>query len=109
MESTNRLEVSGSYYSCFHVLISRIAKYAENDFSFLRTKIRELHPVHRASLGALLRHLLRVASHSDKNAMIVEELAAKFWYAVLRGNEFVPVGGIHVKVRCVNLCLIFSC
>ena len=41
--------------------------------------------------------------------MTVEELAAKFWYAVLRGNEFVPVGGIHVKVRCVDLFLIFSC
>ncbi|KAH9041938.1 hypothetical protein EDB84DRAFT_1559528 [Lactarius hengduanensis] len=51
------------------------ARYTENDFSLWRSKIRELHPVHRASLGALLRHLLRVSSHSDKNAMTVEALA----------------------------------
>ena len=93
--------MSGSYYR-FHILISCIAKYAENDFSLLRTKIRELHPVHRASLGALLRHLLRVASHSDKNAMTVEELAAKFRYIVLRGNEII-IEGVHIKVHCVDL------
>ena len=79
---------------------------AENDFSLLRTKIRELHPVHKASLGALLRHLFRVSSHSDTNAMTVEELAAKFRYAVLRGNEVLQ-GGIHIKVRCIDLHLIF--
>ena len=79
---------------------------AENDFSLLRTKIRELHPVHRASLGALLRHLLHVASHSDTNAMTVEELAAKFWYAVLPGNEILP-GGVHIKVHW-SISLIFS-
>jgi hypothetical protein len=66
--------------------MSCIADYAENDFSLLRKKIGELHSVHRASLGALLRHLLHVASHSDKNAMTVEKLAAKFRYAVLRGK-----------------------
>ncbi|KAH8989386.1 hypothetical protein EDB86DRAFT_3081124 [Lactarius hatsudake] len=63
------------------------ARYTENDFSLWRSKIRELHPVHRASLGALLRHLLRVSSHSDKNAMTVEALAARFRYGVLRGGQ----------------------
>ncbi|KAN0140300.1 Rho GTPase activation protein [Lactarius tabidus] len=72
------------------------ANYAENDFSLLRTKIRELHPVHRPSLEALLRHLLRVASHSDTNAMTAEKLAARFQYAVLRGNEVLQ-DGIHIK------------
>ncbi|KAH9057712.1 hypothetical protein EDB87DRAFT_1578446 [Lactarius vividus] len=62
------------------------ARYAENDHSMLRSKIRELHPVHRASLEAVLQHLLFVASHSDKNAMAVEALAAQFCYTVLRGN-----------------------
>jgi len=61
------------------------ARYTENDFSLFRSKIRELHPVHRASLGALLRHLLFVA-RSDKNSMTVEALAAQFCYAVLPGN-----------------------
>jgi hypothetical protein len=81
----------------FHNLMSCIAKYAENDFSLLRTKIRELHPVHRASLGALLRHLLLVASHSDNNDMTVEKLAANFRQVVLRGNE-VRQDGVYIKV-----------
>ncbi|KAN0140294.1 hypothetical protein V8E53_002190 [Lactarius tabidus] len=71
-------------------------KYPENDFSLLRTKIGELHPIHRASLGALLRHLLRVASYSDKNTMTVEELAARFYYAVLLRND-VWRDGVDIK------------
>jgi imidazolonepropionase-like amidohydrolase len=82
--------------------MSFIAKYPENNFSLLRTKIRELHPIHRATLGALLRHLLRVASHSDTNAMTVKELAATFRYAVLRGNDVLQ-DGVHIKVRCIDL------
>jgi len=73
------------------------AKYAENDFSLLRTKIRELHPVHRASLGTLLRHLLRVSSHSHKNVMNVEALAIRFSYTVLRTGNVVLQGGVDVK------------
>ncbi|KAI9456984.1 hypothetical protein BJY52DRAFT_526951 [Lactarius psammicola] len=72
------------------------ARYIKNDFSMLRSKIRELHPVHRASLGALLRHLLRVASRSNKNAMTVEALASHFRYAVLRGRLILQ-DGVHVK------------
>ncbi|KAH9050552.1 Rho GTPase activation protein [Lactarius hengduanensis] len=72
------------------------ARYTENDFSLLRSKIGELHPVHRASLGTLLRHLLRVSSHSDKNAMTVEALATRFSYTVLRTGNAVQ-GGVDVK------------
>ncbi|KAH9161827.1 hypothetical protein EDB89DRAFT_2080249 [Lactarius sanguifluus] len=72
------------------------ARYTENDCSVLRSKIRELHPVHKASLEALLRHLLRVASHSDVNAMTVKALATQFSYPVLRGNEVLQ-DGLHVK------------
>ena len=71
-------------------------------------KIRELHPVHRASLGALLRHLFHVASHSDINGMTVEMLADKFCFAVLRGDEVVKEG-VDVKVHCIDQALsIFS-
>jgi hypothetical protein len=76
--------------------------YTENDCSFLRSKIQELHPVHRESLGALLRHLSRVASHSDMNAMTVEALATGFRYTVLRGNVVLQ-DGVDVKVRCIDL------
>ncbi|KAI9433266.1 hypothetical protein H4582DRAFT_997081 [Lactarius indigo] len=72
------------------------ARYIENDCSVLRSKIRELHPVHRASLQAVLQHLLLVAFHSDKNAMSVEALASQFCYTVFRGNA-VFEGGVHTK------------
>ncbi|KAH8986368.1 hypothetical protein EDB92DRAFT_1949282 [Lactarius akahatsu] len=70
------------------------ARYTENDYSVLRSKIRELHPVHRASLEAVLQHLFLVSSHSDKNAMSVKALAGQFCYTILRGNT-VSEGGVH--------------
>jgi len=73
------------------------ARYTETDFPLLRSKIRELHPVHRTSLGTLLRHLLRVSSHSDKNAMTVEALATRFNYIVLRTGNAVLPGGVDLK------------
>ncbi|KAI9430914.1 hypothetical protein H4582DRAFT_2103458 [Lactarius indigo] len=72
------------------------ARYTTNDFSLLRSKIRKLHPVQRASLGAFMRHLFLVASHSDKNAMTVRALATLFRYHVLRGNEVLQ-DGVYVK------------
>jgi hypothetical protein len=78
------------------MLMSRIARYTENDCSALRSKIHELHPFHKASLQALLRHFFCVVSHLDKNAMTLEVLAAQFCYTVLCGNAVVE-GGVHVK------------
>ncbi len=78
-----------------------IARYAEKNLSLLRWKISELHPVKRASLGALLQHLMRVASHSNKNAMTVEALAAQFRYCILRGNAVLE-DGAHAKARCTK-------
>ena len=49
-----------------------------------------------------MRHLLHVASHSDTNAMTVEELAATFRYAVLRGDEFLR-DCVHIKVYYIDL------
>ncbi|KAH8989327.1 Rho GTPase activation protein [Lactarius hatsudake] len=72
------------------------ARYTENDCSVLRSRIRELHPVHRVSLEAVLRHLSLVASHSDKNAMNVKALAAQFCYTVFRGNAVLE-SGVHTK------------
>jgi hypothetical protein len=81
-----------------HILISRTAKYTENDFSLLRAKICELHPVNRATLRALSWHLSRVASHLNKNKMTLKALTNRFSYAVLRGNAILQ-DGIHVKAR----------
>jgi len=44
-----------------------------------------------------LRHLLRVASHSDTNVMSVKALANQFSYAVFRGNAVLQ-DGVHMKV-----------
>ncbi|KAH9051869.1 hypothetical protein EDB87DRAFT_1836128 [Lactarius vividus] len=69
------------------------AGYTENDCSVLRSKLRELHPAHKASLEAILRHLFIVASHSDKNAMGVKALAGQFCYTIFRGNT-ISEGGV---------------
>jgi hypothetical protein len=79
-----------------------VASFTENNFSLLRSKIFDLHLVCRESLGALLRHLSRVASHSDKNGMGVEVLATRFCYPVLHGSEVLD-GFINAKARCIDL------
>ncbi|KAF8265573.1 hypothetical protein EI94DRAFT_1804224 [Lactarius quietus] len=70
------------------------SRNTENDFSLLQPKIRELHPVHWATLEALLQHLLRVVSHSDTNGMTVEVLSTWFCYPVLCGDEVLE-GGVN--------------
>ena len=103
VENTDIIEVSClqlSQVSSPHILMSLIVNYAKNNFPLLRSKIRELNPVHRATLEALLRHLLRISSHSDKNAMTVEVLASRFRF-VLRGDEVLQ-DGVEVKVRCID-------
>ena len=84
-----------------HILISlsHIARYTENGCSLLRSKIRALHPAHRASLEALLQHLWRVASHSANNGMTLESLAVAFRGAVLQGQAIVQ-DGVSAKARC---------
>jgi hypothetical protein len=85
-----------------HIPILRIDEYNNNNLSLLRAKIRELHPVHSASLRALLRHLFRVASHSDKNGARVNLLSAMF-YGYILGYYQVYEGGNNVKARCIDL------
>ncbi|KAH8989334.1 Rho GTPase activation protein [Lactarius hatsudake] len=84
------------------------ARYIENDCSVLRSKIRELHPVHWASLGVLLRHLFRVSSHSDKNAMSVEALAVQFRYSVFRGNAILEGGQLVMEDLIQNAPTLFD-
>ena len=79
----------------------RIARWIESNFSLLRSKIRELHPVHWASLQTLLRHLSLVSAHSAKNGMTAKKLAEKFYYPVLRGNESVQ-DDVSTQARCIS-------
>ena len=85
-----------------HIIMSRIDKYTKDNFSLLRSKIRELHPVHRESLKALLRHLLKVASHSDKNGMTVEILSSHLCGYIF-GFNAVTADAINVKARHIDL------
>ncbi|KAH9057734.1 hypothetical protein EDB87DRAFT_986754 [Lactarius vividus] len=72
------------------------ARYTENDFSLLRSVIRELPPVHRETLGRLSRHLSVVASYSAQNGMTAKALASQFCYAVFRGSTIVE-GYVYLK------------
>ena len=71
----------------------RIADHAANDFVVLRSKIRRLPGVHRASLKALVEHLSRIASHSEKNKMDAKNLAIVF-RPVVFGEDEVPQGDL---------------
>ena len=74
-----------------HSLSSGLTQYAAdhaaNDFVVLRSKIRRLPPVHRATLKALLEHLSRVASHKDRNKMDSKNLAIVFSPVVFGKDE----------------------
>ena len=80
--------------------MSCIARNTKNDFSLLRSKIRGLHPVHRDTLGTLLRHLLRVTSHSDK--VKIGRLAKAFCYSVFR-RRLDDAEDTSLKARCLDL------
>ncbi|KAI0047664.1 RhoGAP-domain-containing protein [Auriscalpium vulgare] len=69
-----------------------IANHVSNGFVLLRSKIRRLPPVHRASLKALVEHLARVAANADKNKMDAKNLAIAFG-GVLFGEDEMPASG----------------
>ncbi|KAI9448586.1 hypothetical protein H4582DRAFT_2052008 [Lactarius indigo] len=86
----------------------RANRYTENGFWLLRSKICELHPVHRASLQALLQHLWRISSHSDKNVTTVEALAGNLRSAVLRGSTVLQDGGLVLEDLIRNVDILFD-
>ena len=59
----------------------------------MRSKIRRLPSVHRASLKALVEHLSRVASHADNNKMDAKNLAIVF-SPVVFGEDEIPQGDL---------------
>jgi hypothetical protein len=70
-----------------------MANHAANDFVILRSKIRRLPGVHKASLKAVVEHLSRVASHADKNKMDAKNLAIVF-SPVVFGEDEIPQGDL---------------
>jgi hypothetical protein len=69
------------------------ADHSANDFVVMRSKIRRLPSVHRASLKALVEHLSRIVSHADKNKMDAKNLAIVF-SPVVFGEDEIPQGDL---------------
>ncbi|TRM65964.1 hypothetical protein BD626DRAFT_194822 [Schizophyllum amplum] len=63
-----------------------------NNFMLLKAKIRRLPLVHQGTLKAIVEHLHRVASHSEKNKMDPKNLAIVFG-GVIFGEDDLPKGG----------------
>jgi hypothetical protein len=92
-----------------NLMSNHIADHTANGFVVLRSKIRRLPGVHRASLKALVEHLSRVASRADKNKMDAKNLAIVF-SPVVFGEDEIPQGDLlsvqPAKVR--SACHLFS-
>ncbi|OJA07951.1 hypothetical protein AZE42_05927 [Rhizopogon vesiculosus] len=69
-----------------------------NRFALLRSKIRRLPSIHRATLRALIEHLARVAFNADKNKMDAKNLAIVFG-AVIFGEDEIPKGADLMSVQ----------
>ncbi|KAH8997007.1 hypothetical protein EDB86DRAFT_3043847 [Lactarius hatsudake] len=75
-----------------------LASHTANGFVLLRSRIHGLPAVHRTSLEALLWHLSRVASHSNKNGMDSKNLAFVFTPIVF-GDDEVLQGGFGQSMQ----------
>jgi RhoGAP domain len=85
-------------------LTSCIAGHTANGFVLLRSKIRRLPAVHRASLKAVVEHLSRIASHAEKNKMDAKNLAIVF-SPVVFGEEEISQGDL-LNVQPTKVCYI---
>lgn len=92
-----------------NLMSNHLADHAANGFVVLRSKIRRLLGVHRASLKALVEHLSRVASRALKNKMDAKNLAIVF-SPVIFGEDEIPQGDLlsvqPTKVRFVITCFL---
>ncbi|KAI0793371.1 hypothetical protein C8Q75DRAFT_848735 [Abortiporus biennis] len=75
-----------------------LEEHIANNFQLLRSKIRRLPPVHQATLKAIVEHLARVASQSEKNKMDPRNLAIVFG-SVIFGEDEMPKGGDLLSVQ----------
>jgi hypothetical protein len=88
-----------------HVFTSYSDSHIANGFAPLRSRINGLPAVHRASLGALLWHLARVASHSNKNGMELKNLA--FIFAPLVFGDDGSLDS-QEQVRCILFSIYYA-
>jgi hypothetical protein len=64
----------------------------------LRSKMRRLPPVHQATLRAIVEHLARVISSSEKNKMDARNIAISLG-SVIFGEDEMPKGGDLLSVQ----------
>lgn len=76
-------------------------EHLSNNFMLLRSKIRRLPPVHQATLKAIVEHLARVVSRSEKNKMDPKNLAIVFG-GVIFGEDEMPKGGDLLSVQTIK-------
>ncbi|KAI0080062.1 RhoGAP-domain-containing protein [Panus rudis PR-1116 ss-1] len=69
------------------------------DFQLLRGKIRRLPPIHQATLKAIVEHLARVASHSEKNKMDAKNLAIVFGSVIFGEDDLPKAAGDLLNVQ----------
>ncbi|KAA1468463.1 RhoGAP-domain-containing protein [Dentipellis sp. KUC8613] len=67
-----------------------ISDHTNSNFVVLRSKIRRLPPIHKASLRAIVEHLSRVAAHQEKNKMDPKNLAIVFGTVIFGEDEMPP-------------------
>lgn len=97
-----------SNYNFFNIPV--LEKHLADDFQVLRSKIRRLPPIHRATLKAVALHLNRVASNRDKNKMDVKNLAIVF--GIFGSEDELPKGGDLLSIQTNNVsrivCMVTS-
>ncbi|KAF8225789.1 RhoGAP-domain-containing protein [Tricholoma matsutake] len=75
-----------------------IVEHKSNNFMLLRSKMRRLPPVHQATLKAIVEHLARVVSLSEKSKMDAKNVAIVFG-SVIFGEDEIPKGGDLLSVQ----------
>ncbi|KXN81114.1 Rho GTPase-activating protein 27 [Leucoagaricus sp. SymC.cos] len=75
-----------------------LAEHQNQNFILLRSKMRRLPSVHQATLKALIEHLSRIVSHSEKNKMDAKNLAIVFG-GMIFGEDELPKGGDLLSVQ----------
>ncbi|KAL5495565.1 hypothetical protein ACEPAI_1028 [Sanghuangporus weigelae] len=64
-----------------------LEEHVQNNFLFLRGRLRRLPAVHQATLKALVEHLARIAANSERNKMDPKNLAIIFGGVVFGEDE----------------------
>ena len=80
------------------MLTQVLDQHIASNFRLLRSKLRRLPPIHQSTLKAIVEHLARVASRSEKNKMDSKNRAIVFG-TVIFGEDDIAKGGDLLSVQ----------